>query len=59
VRELVLIAALGPDENETSQGQQDNYPKTPAFEHIEVPEEREKVKKAMPYDFHAGFFETA
>src|ERR1700689_2476205 len=26
---LVYICALGPDETETSQGQQDKYPKTP------------------------------
>ena len=40
VRGLVFIAALGPDENETSQGQQDNYRKTPVFGHIEVAEDR-------------------
>ena len=28
---LVYICALGPDETETSQGQQDKYPKTPVF----------------------------
>ena len=40
VRGLVYIAALGPDENETSQGQQDKYPQTPIFGHIEVAEDR-------------------
>jgi pimeloyl-ACP methyl ester carboxylesterase len=40
VRGLVYIAALGPDENETSQSQQDNYPKTPVFGHIEIAEDR-------------------
>jgi pimeloyl-ACP methyl ester carboxylesterase len=40
VRGLVFIAALGPDENETSQGPQDNYSKTPVFGHIEVAEDR-------------------
>ena len=33
---LVYICALGPDETETSQGQQDKYPKTPVFSQIEV-----------------------
>ncbi|MFD7155502.1 alpha/beta hydrolase [Kribbella sp. NPDC059898] len=46
VRGLVYIAALGPDENETSQGQQNNYPKTPIFEHIEVAEDRIWLKKS-------------
>jgi pimeloyl-ACP methyl ester carboxylesterase len=33
---LVYIAALGPDETETSQGQQDKFPATPVFSQIEV-----------------------
>lgn len=36
VRGLVYISALAPDENETSQTQQDNYPVTDVFAHIEV-----------------------
>jgi len=40
VRGLVYIAALGPDENETSQGQQEKYPPTPVFGHIEIAEGR-------------------
>jgi pimeloyl-ACP methyl ester carboxylesterase len=37
---LVYIAALGPDETETSQGQQDKFPKTNVFKQIEVAEGR-------------------
>ena len=37
---LVYIAALGPDETETSQGQQDKFPVTPVFSHIEVADGR-------------------
>jgi len=33
---LVYIAALAPDETETSQGQQEKFPVTPVFGHIEV-----------------------
>ena len=33
---LVYIAALAPDETETSQSQQDKFPKTDVFNHIEV-----------------------
>jgi pimeloyl-ACP methyl ester carboxylesterase len=33
---LVYIAALGPDETETSQGQQDKFPVTPVFSQIDV-----------------------
>ena len=32
---LVYIAALGPDETETSQGQQDKFPKTDVFKYAE------------------------
>lgn len=31
---LVFIAALGPDESETSQGQQDQFPKTDVFGYV-------------------------
>ena len=37
---LVYIAALGPDETETSQGEQDKFPVTPAFAQIEVADGR-------------------
>jgi pimeloyl-ACP methyl ester carboxylesterase len=37
---LVYIAALAPDETETSQGQQDKFPVTDVFQHIEVAEGR-------------------
>ena len=41
---LVYIAALGPDETETSQGQQDKYPKTPVFSQIDVADGRVWMK---------------
>ena len=41
---LVYIAALGPDETETSQGQQDKYPKTPVFSEINVADGRVWLK---------------
>jgi pimeloyl-ACP methyl ester carboxylesterase len=37
---LVYINALGPDETETLQGQQDKFPKTDVFQSIEVAEGR-------------------
>ena len=37
---LVYIAALGPDEDETSQGHQDQFARTPVFDHIEVADGR-------------------
>jgi pimeloyl-ACP methyl ester carboxylesterase len=40
VAALVYIAALGPDETETSQGQQDKFPKTDVFKHVEIAEGR-------------------
>jgi len=40
VAALVFIAALGPDETETSQGQQDKFPKTDVFNHVEVTDGR-------------------
>jgi hypothetical protein len=36
VAALVYIAALAPDETETSQGQQQKFPVTEVFSHIEV-----------------------
>src|SRR6202050_3836470 len=40
VAALVYIAALGPDETETLQGQQDKFPKTDVFKSIEVADGR-------------------
>jgi pimeloyl-ACP methyl ester carboxylesterase len=40
VAALVYIAALGPDETETSQGQQDKFPKTDVFNYAEVADGR-------------------
>ena len=40
VAALVYIAALGPDETETSQGQQDKFPKTDVFKYVEVADGR-------------------
>src|SRR5260370_11679992 len=37
---LVYICALGPDETETSQGQQDKFPQTDVFKQIEVADGR-------------------
>ncbi|WP_030277294.1 alpha/beta fold hydrolase [Streptomyces sp. NRRL B-24484] len=37
---LVYIAALAPDEDETSQGQQDKFARTPVFEHIDIADGR-------------------
>jgi pimeloyl-ACP methyl ester carboxylesterase len=40
VAALVYIAALAPDETETSQGQQQKFPVTDVFSHIEVADRR-------------------
>jgi len=40
VAALVYISALGPDETETSQGQQDKFPKTDVFKYVEVADGR-------------------
>jgi pimeloyl-ACP methyl ester carboxylesterase len=40
VAALVYIAALGPDETETSQGQQDKFPKTDVFGYADVADGR-------------------
>jgi len=37
---LVYIAALAPDETETSQGEQDKFPVTDAFQQIEIADGR-------------------
>ncbi|MFF8308907.1 alpha/beta hydrolase [Streptomyces lydicus] len=41
---LVYIAALAPDEDETSQAQQDKFPRTPIFEHVDVADGRVWLK---------------
>jgi pimeloyl-ACP methyl ester carboxylesterase len=41
---LVYIAALAPDADETSQSQQDKFPKTDVFQHIEVTDGRVWLK---------------
>ncbi|MFF4309990.1 alpha/beta hydrolase [Streptomyces sp. 900105755] len=41
---LVYIAALAPDEDETSQEQQDKFPRTSIFEHVEVVDGRVWLK---------------
>jgi len=47
---LVYIAALGPDEDETSQGHQDQFARTPLFDHIEVADGRLWLKPSgVPY----------
>ena len=43
---LVYIAALGPDETETSQGEQDKFPVTPVFTQIEVANGRVWMKRS-------------
>ena len=40
VKSLVYIAALGPDESETSQSLQDKFDTTEIFQHIEVKDGR-------------------
>jgi pimeloyl-ACP methyl ester carboxylesterase len=44
VAALVYIAALAPDADETSQSQQDKFPKTDVFQHIEVTDGRVWLK---------------
>jgi pimeloyl-ACP methyl ester carboxylesterase len=44
VAALVYIAALGPDETETSQGQQAKFPKTDVFNYVEVADGRVWLK---------------
>ena len=55
---LVYICALGPDETETSQGQQDKYPKTPVFSQIDVADGRVWLKPSgigcFGGDLHRG-----
>lgn len=51
VRALVFIAALAPDENETSQDQQNQFARTPLFDHIEVGGGRIWLKPSGVPDF--------
>lgn len=51
VEALVYIAALAPDEDETSQQQQDKFERTPVFEHIEVADGRIWLKASGVADF--------
>ena len=46
VAALVYICALAPDETETSQEQQNKFPETPVFEHIEVADGRVWLKRS-------------
>jgi pimeloyl-ACP methyl ester carboxylesterase len=48
---LVYICALAPDEGETSQAEQDKYPQTPVFQHIEVVDGRIWMKPSGTADF--------
>ncbi|MFF2661962.1 alpha/beta fold hydrolase [Kitasatospora sp. NPDC058032] len=48
---LVYIAALGPDEDETSQEQQNKFPRTPVFDHIDISHGRIWLKESGTGDF--------
>ncbi|MGW5861375.1 alpha/beta fold hydrolase [Streptomyces sp. NPDC055239] len=48
---LVYIAALGPDEDETSQSQQDQFTRTPVFDHVDVADGRVWLKSSGVPDF--------
>lgn len=51
VAALVYICALAPEDGASSQADQDNYPRTPMFEHIEVADGRIWVKPSGIPDF--------
>lgn len=51
VAALVYICALAPDDGETSQAEQDKYPQTPVFQHIEVADGRIWLKPSGTPDF--------
>jgi pimeloyl-ACP methyl ester carboxylesterase len=55
---LVYIAALAPDETETSQSQQDKFPKTDVFSHIEVADGRIWLRPDGTPDFCGDLSET-
>src|SRR6201985_360052 len=46
VAALVYICALAPDADETSQGQQDKFPRTDVFQHIDVTDGRIWLKRS-------------
>ncbi len=54
VAALVYIAALGLDETETSQGQQDKFPQTDVFKNIEVADGRVWMKPGSGVPCFAG-----
>ena len=58
VAALVYICALAPDETETSQGQQDKFPKTPVFSHIDVADGRIWLRPDGTVDFCGDLSET-
>lgn len=51
VAALVYICALAPEDGETSQAEQDKYPQTPVFQHIEVADGRIWVRPSGVPDF--------
>ena len=51
VAALVYICALAPEDGESSQADQDKFPKTPVFQHIEVADGRIWVKLSGIPDF--------
>lgn len=51
VAALVYICALAPEDGETSQADQDKYPQTPVFQHIEVADGRIWLKPSGTPDF--------
>jgi pimeloyl-ACP methyl ester carboxylesterase len=51
VAALVYICALAPEDGETSQADQDKYPRTPVFQHIEVADGRIWVRPSGIPDF--------
>jgi pimeloyl-ACP methyl ester carboxylesterase len=51
VAALVYICALAPEDGETSQAEQDKYPRTPVFQHIEVADGRIWVRPSGIPDF--------
>lgn len=48
---LVYICALAPEEGETSQADQDKFPQTPVFQHIEIVDGRIFMKLSGTQDF--------
>ena len=51
VAALVYICALAPEDGATSQADQDKYPQTPVFQHIDVADGRIWVKQSGIADF--------